>query len=107
MQLAAYQLAFSDIEAALNRENVELPAGKIYGNNTELTVKTFGRLTTEDDFNNLIVKERADNVVRFSDIGYAKLGPENDRTILRRDGAPGVAPTTCALSRVHSSIVRV
>ncbi|MCA6432360.1 MAG: efflux RND transporter permease subunit, partial [Cytophagales bacterium] len=59
--------------------------------NTELTVRTMGRLNTEDDFNNLIIKEQGDNVVRLSDIGYAKLGAENERTILRRDGIPGCA----------------
>ncbi|HZY79235.1 MAG TPA: efflux RND transporter permease subunit [Cyclobacteriaceae bacterium] len=91
IKLASLKLAPSDVLNALNRENVELPSGRVEGANTELTVRTMGRLTTEEDFNNLIVKESADNVVRFSDIGYAKLGPENDRTILRRDGAPGCA----------------
>jgi len=91
IKLASLKLAPSDILQALNRENVELPSGRVEGQNTELTVRTMGRLTTEDDFNNLIVKEEDDNLVRFSDIGYAKLGPENDRTILRRDGSPAVA----------------
>jgi multidrug efflux pump len=91
IKLASLKLAPSDVLNALNRENVELPSGRVEGANTELTVRTMGRLTTEADFNNLIVKESADNVVRFSDIGYAKLGPENERTILRRDGTPGCA----------------
>lgn len=91
IKLAALKLAPSDVLQALNRENVELPSGRVEGQNTELTVRTMGRLTTEEDFNNLIVKEGDNNVVRFSDIGYAKLGPENDRTILRRDGEPAVA----------------
>lgn len=91
IKLASLKLAPSDVLNALNRENVELPSGRVEGENTELTVRTMGRLTTEDDFNNLVVKEGADNVVRFSDIGYAKLGPENERTILRRDGVPGCA----------------
>ncbi|MDH4058321.1 MAG: efflux RND transporter permease subunit, partial [Cyclobacteriaceae bacterium] len=59
--------------------------------NTELTVRTMGRLNTVDDFNNLIVKEDGDQVVRFQDIGYAQLYAENDRTLMRRDGVPGVA----------------
>jgi multidrug efflux pump len=91
IKLASLKLAPSDVLQALNRENVELPSGRVEGQNTELTVRTMGRLTTEDDFNNLIVKEGEDMVVRFSDIGYAKLGPENDRTILRRDGSPACA----------------
>jgi multidrug efflux pump len=91
IRLASLKLAPSDILQALNRENVELPSGRVEGEATELTVRTVGRLVTEEDFNNLIVKEDGDNVVRFSDIGYAKLGAENDRTLLRRDGIPSVA----------------
>jgi len=63
----------------------------VEGQNTELTVRTMGRLNTEEDFNKLIIKEDGDNVVRFQDIGYAQLGAENERTILRRDGIPGCA----------------
>ena len=91
IKLASLKLAPSDILQAVNRENVELPSGRVEGQNTELTVRTMGRLTSEEDFNNLIIKEDGDNIVRFSDVGYAKLGAENDRTILRRDGVPGCA----------------
>lgn len=91
IKLASLKLAPSDVLLALNRENVELPSGRVEGANTELTVRTMGRLNTPDDFNKLIVKEDGDNVVRFSDIGYAELGPENERTILRRDGIAGCA----------------
>jgi len=91
IKLASLKLAPSDVLQALNRENVELPSGRVEGANTELTVRTMGRLNTPDDFNKLIVKEDGDNVVRFSDIGYAELGPENERTILRRDGIAGCA----------------
>jgi len=91
IKLASLKLAPSDVLQAVNRENVELPSGRVEGQNTELTVRTMGRLSTEEDFNNLIIKEDGDNIVRFNDVGYAKLGPENDRTILRRDGVPGCA----------------
>lgn len=91
IKLASFRLAPSDILQALNRENVELPSGRVEGQNTELTVRTMGRLYSEADFNNLIIKEQGDNVVHLSDIGFAKLGPENDRTILRRDRIPGCA----------------
>ncbi len=91
IKLASLKLAPSDVLQAVGRENVELPSGRVEGQNTELTVRTMGRLSTEDDFNNLIIKEDGDNIVRFSDVGYAKLGAENDRTILRRDGVPACA----------------
>jgi multidrug efflux pump len=91
IKLASLKLAPSDILQALNRENVELPTGRVEGQNTELTVRTMGRLSSPEDFNNLIIKEQGDNLVRFSDVGHAELGPENERTILRRDGIPGCA----------------
>lgn len=91
IRLASLKLAPSDVLQALNRENVELPSGRVEGQATELTVRTVGRLVTEEDFNNLIVKEDGDNVVRFRDIGHAELGAENERTLLRRDGVPSVA----------------
>lgn len=89
-KLAAYQLTPLDVRNALQRENIELPSGSVEGNNTELTVRTQGRLTTPEDFNDLIVKVANGNIVRFRDIGIAELAPENLRSILRRDGVPMV-----------------
>ena len=89
-RLAAYQLTPLDVRNALQRQNIELPSGSVEGNNTELTVRTQGRLTTPEEFNQLIVKEANGNIVRFQDIGLAELAPENLRTILKRDGVPMV-----------------
>jgi len=89
-KLAAYQLTPINVRDALTRENVELPSGMIEGNATELSVRTMGRLVTPADFNNLILKQEGDRIVRFSDIGRAELGPENLRTGLLRDGMPTV-----------------
>lgn len=90
-RLSAYSLTPSDVQAALARENVELPSGKIAGNATELTVRTFGRLNTEEDFNNLIIKNVNSSVIHFRDIGQAVLGPENEETILKESGVPMIA----------------
>lgn len=90
-KLAAYGLTSQDIVAALDRENVELPSGKITGSNTELIVKTLGKLTDAEQFSNLILKNDTDNVVRLKDIGFVELGSENEETILRESGKPMVA----------------
>ena len=87
-KLAAYGLTPLDVKNALNRENVELPSGKIVGNQTELIVNTKGRLKTVEEFNSLIVKAEGKNTVRFSDVGFANLGPENEETILKQSGTP-------------------
>ncbi|MDF2437815.1 MAG: cation/multidrug efflux pump [Bacteroidota bacterium] len=88
VKLSAYGLTPQDVKLALDKENVELPTGKVAGNTTELTLKTVGRLKTEEDFNNLIIKTEGDQVIRFKDVGTAMLGPENEETILKLSGKP-------------------
>ncbi|WP_276090827.1 efflux RND transporter permease subunit [Pedobacter sp. JY14-1] len=90
-KLSAYGLTSQDIVTALDRENVELPSGKITGANTELIVKTLGKLTNAEQFNDLILKNDTGNVVRLKDVGYAELGSENEETVLRESGKPMVA----------------
>src|SRR5687767_10230597 len=89
-KLSAYKLTINDIRVALDRENIELPGGKIRGNSTQLIVKTFGKLTTEEDFNNLILREDNNGVVRYKDVGYAELGPDNEEQSSRKNNIPSV-----------------
>ncbi|MCC6725833.1 MAG: efflux RND transporter permease subunit [Saprospiraceae bacterium] len=90
-KMSAYGLTPMDVRNALARENVELPSGKIAGNATELTVRTFGRLNTEEDFANLIVRNTAAGDIRLRDIGSAVLGPENEETVLKKSMVPMIA----------------
>ncbi|HBG86263.1 MAG TPA: acriflavin resistance protein, partial [Marinilabiliaceae bacterium] len=89
-KLAAYQLTPVDVRDALNRENVELPSGRVEGYNTELTVRTMGRFTSIEDFNRMVVYQDGDRVVRFSDIGRAVVEAENINSILKLNGVPMV-----------------
>ncbi|MDX2133735.1 MAG: efflux RND transporter permease subunit [Saprospiraceae bacterium] len=91
VKLVAFNLTVQDVQAALNRENVELPAGKLRGGATELTVKTAGLLQTEDDFNNMIVRQSAGQTIRFRDVGEAVLGPENEEFGARRNNVTNVS----------------
>jgi multidrug efflux pump len=89
-KLSSLGLTATDIGAALARENVELPAGKIEGNNTEVSIRALGKLTSEKDFNNLIIRADSNRVIRLSDIGYAVLGSANEETSLKESGVPMV-----------------
>ena len=89
-KLAGYNLTPLDVRNAIMRENVELPSGSIEGTTTELTIRTLGLLTTPDEFDNLIIRQEGDQIVRFMDIGRAELGSENLRSILMRDRIPMV-----------------
>lgn len=90
-KLVAYQLTAIDVQNALNKTNVELPSGKIAGQNTELTVNTLGRINTPDEFNNMIIKDVKGKAVRLKDIGYATLGTENFETSLKNNAVGMVA----------------
>ena len=75
VKMAGYGITPVDVKNAVDNENVELPSGSIEGNTTELTIRTLGLMHTADEFNDLIVKEENNRIVRFSDIGRAELGP--------------------------------
>jgi len=90
-RMSAYSLTPRDVQLALLRENVELPSGKIAGDATELGIRTFGKLNTEEEFNNLIVKNINGTDVRLKDIGDAVLGPENEESVLKESGVPMIA----------------
>jgi multidrug efflux pump len=90
-KLASYRLSPADVRDAVRRENVELPAGRIEGRDVELTVRTMSRLSTPAEFEALILKEDGGGMVRLRDVGRVELGPQNQRTILRRNGVPMVA----------------
>lgn len=91
LKMAAYNVTFSDVQQALSRQNIELPSGKIAGYQTELSVRTIGRLQTEEDFENLIVKNVNGSDIHLKEIGEAVLGPENEETMLKESGIPMVA----------------
>ncbi len=86
LKLAGYGLTPLDVRDALNRENIELPTGKIEGYGTELSVRTFGRMTRPDEFNNMIIRESGGQLIKFRDVGEAVLEAENIRTMMRGNG---------------------
>lgn len=90
VKMAGYGVTPLDVRSAVDNENVELPSGSIEGNTMELSIRTMGLMTTADQFNNLIIKESDGKVIRFSDIGYAEVSPEDLRSILKKNGEPMV-----------------
>jgi multidrug efflux pump len=90
--LAARQLTVTDIENALRRENVQLPAGRLESSQRELTLRTETGLNTENDFRELVVGRGADGyLVRLREVADVRLAAENDRTLSRSNGVPGIS----------------
>ncbi len=90
-RMSAFSLTPQDVQTALLRENVELPSGKISGDATEMGIRTFGKLNTEEEFNNLIIKNVNGADIKLNDIGEAVLGPENEESVLKESGVPMIA----------------
>ena len=89
-KMAGYGISPIDVKNAVDSENVELPSGSIEGNTTELTIRTLGLMHTADEFNDLIIKEENNRIVRFSDIGRAELGPADIKSYMKMNGVPMV-----------------
>lgn len=91
LRMAAYNITPIDIKNALDRENIELPAGSIEGDHIAQSIRTMGLMQTPEDFNNLILVENDFRIVRFRDVGYAELDAANRQNILKRNGVPMVS----------------
>lgn len=104
-KMAAYKVTPIDIQAVLNKENVELPSGKIEGYSTELTIRTFGRLVDLEQFNNLTIREDNGKVIKLGDVGFAEYGSENERTSFKRNGVPGVG--VAVLPQAGANVIQI
>ncbi len=89
--LAARRLTVSDIESALRRENIELPAGRLESNTREFSLRTLVGLGTEAEFRNLVISRGNDgHLVRLGEVANVQLAAESERTITRFNGRIGV-----------------
>lgn len=89
-KLNAYNLTFSDIRNALEKENVEIPSGKLYGTTTELTIRALGKLVTEDDFNRLLLREDKEGKILLKDVARVEIGPENEEFSWKLNGVNAI-----------------
>lgn len=90
IKMAGYGITPMDVKTAVDKENIELPSGSIEGNTTELTIRTLGLMHTAEEFNNLIIRESKGQIIRFSDIGRAELGPADIKSYMKMNGVPMV-----------------
>ncbi len=87
-KMAAHQVTVLDVERALHQQNVELPSGRVENLSREMTIQTLGELKTPEEFNQLVIRSDAEKLVRLRDVGEARAGVENERTIARNNGRP-------------------
>ena len=87
-KMAAHQLTVLDVDKALRQQNVELPSGRVENLAREMTIQTRGEMKTPEEFNQLVLRTEGEKIIRLLDIGEAKPGVENERTIARNNGRP-------------------
>lgn len=87
-KMAAHQVTVLDVQQALRQQNIELPSGRVENVDREMTIQTRGELKTAEEFGNLVIKTEGARFVRLRDIGDARPGVENERTIARNNGNP-------------------
>ncbi|HWO11180.1 MAG TPA: efflux RND transporter permease subunit [Polyangiaceae bacterium] len=87
-EMAARDVTAAEVQAAIQRENVDLPAGRLEGASTEMGLRSLTRLSTAAEFNAVTIKTERDTIIRLSDVGRAELAAENMRTGVRRGGVP-------------------
>ncbi|MBL8672188.1 MAG: efflux RND transporter permease subunit, partial [Alphaproteobacteria bacterium] len=90
-RLAAYQLTVQDVEAALKKQNVEIPAGRIESLDREFNVLSRASLSTPDEFKRIVVKEVGGFPVRLGQVANVELGPANVRLMTRLNGRTSVS----------------
>ncbi len=90
-KLAAHDLTVQDVEDALRRQNVEIPAGRIESVQREFSVLAETDLQTPEEFNQLILDDSRGYLLRLADVGHAEIGAADERTLARFNGRSAVA----------------
>jgi multidrug efflux pump len=88
--MAARGLTVQDVEAAIRRENAEIPGGRVEGSEREFAVRTRGELQEPEQFAAIVVSQSGNDAVRLKDIAKVEVGPEDERTITRFNGQPAI-----------------
>ncbi len=89
-RLAAQSATIADISAALQRENVDIPSGRLESSDAEFTVRSLGELRSVSDFENMIIANTHGQAVKLSDVARIEVGPQDVRKQVRFNGKPAI-----------------
>ncbi len=89
-KMRAYNMPVSEVTNAVRLQNLEFPGGRVDEGKTEMTVRTMGKVTKPEDFNEIVIANRGGYNVKVKDLGYVQDGTEEVRTEARLNGNPAV-----------------
>ncbi len=108
MKLAARALTATDVVNALVEQNVEIPAGQLGQPPSDekqvfqIPVRVVGRLTSPEEFDNIIIKNSANGLVLLKDVGHSVVGAENYSSNLKYSGFPAMGVGVQQLSNANA-----
>ncbi len=104
-RLQAYNLSIQDVIQSVGAANVEIPAGNLEQGNRQILLRTMGKYTSVDDFDNVVVATPGGKVVHLSEIATVEDGIKEQESLSRVDGKPAVGLSI--LKQSGSNTVRV
>ena len=108
VRLAAHGLTAADVVAALQEQNVEIPGGQIgeppanANQSFQIPVRVTGRLSSPEQFDNIVVKNSPNGLVLLKDVGHANVGAEDYSSALEYSGHQAVGVGVEQLSNANA-----
>lgn len=90
-KLAGYRLTTQDVEDAIRRSNLELPAGRIESQQREFSVTSQTDLVRPSQFGEIVVKNVAGFPVKIRDVARVQEAPADERSSVRLNGRPAIS----------------
>lgn len=90
-RLRAYGISIEEVRQSLGSQNMEIPGGIVDQGQREMVLRTLGRVSSAEKFNDLIVANRQGYPIRIKDIGVAEDSIEEPRGLSRLDGNNAVS----------------
>jgi multidrug efflux pump len=85
-RMAIHGLTALDVSSAIQRQNIQRPAGKIVNKDREYIVTTVADVQTPEEFDNIPIITKNKNIIKLKDVGKAKFGSDDDKVVSRFNG---------------------
>ena len=115
-RLAAYQIPITAVRDAIQRQNADIPGGNVTSGAREQVLRTMGRITDPEAFNDLVISTVNGSPIRVRDVGHAEDGTKEQRSLSRLNSVPTVqlqvrrqsgANTIAVIESVKQNLARV
>lgn len=104
-RLAARNITVAEVERALRANNIELPAGSVESSTRDFTVRAEGRLSTVEEFRELVIRRDGNDLLRLGEVANVQMGVESDTSRLRANGQTAIGMGIIRQSKANTVAV--